>query len=284
MSPVDEPETVYLIAGTPRTGTTLLCQALTAAAAGQPDEWFSRANLATAGLSHLASPRNADRGRAVEACRGYLVDRLRRTCRNGVSGVKLHWHQLAQLQRAGTSGAIDDLLAGRLLPARVRAVLVTRSPVDAQAVSVLRAYASGVFAVGAAGQRTILRYDDAFWGPPGVAAAARARLAAGDVYDYADLGRICAAIEQANGRWRDYLRAAAVPTRQVSYDDLCTGLVPCANAILADLAVPGLRPGYRPGLVVQRDSVSTAMLYRYRADAGLAARHDERAGEKAGGR
>jgi LPS sulfotransferase NodH len=56
MRSVAEPDVVYLIAGTPRTGTTLLCEALAAAGAGEPAEWFSRAQLAKAGLSYLATP------------------------------------------------------------------------------------------------------------------------------------------------------------------------------------------------------------------------------------
>jgi LPS sulfotransferase NodH len=172
---------------------------------------------------------------------------------------------------AGTGEVVHELLAGRMLPARIHTVLVTRSPVDVQAVSVLQAYASGVFAVGDHGRQTIFRYDDAFWGPPGVAAAARARLAAGDVYDYADLDRIGKAVERANDQWRDYLRALAAPTRHVSYDDLAGDLVSCANTILADLAVPGLDPAYRPTLLVQRGAATTTMLHRYRADVALAA-------------
>jgi LPS sulfotransferase NodH len=266
MNSVAEPGVVYLVAGTPRTGTTLLCEALAAAGAGEPAEWFSRAQLAEAGLSYLATPGDSDRRRSIEACRGYLLQRLRQTCRNGVSGFKLHWHQLAQLMAAGTGEAIHELLAGRVLPARIHTVLVTRSPVDVQAVSVLRAYASGVFAVDEHGRQTILRYDDAFWGPPGVAAAARARLAAGDVYDYADLNRIGRTIERANEQWRGYLRALGVPTRHVGYDDLASDVVSCANTVLADLAVPGLDAAYRPALRVQRDAATAAMLHRYRTD------------------
>lgn len=266
-----EPEVVYLIAGTPRTGTTLLCEALAAAGAGEPAEWFSRAQLAKAGLSSLATPGGSDRRRSIEACHGYLRQRLRQTCRDGVSGFKLHWHQLAQLMKAGTGEVVHDLLAGRMLPARIHAVLVTRSPVDVQAVSVLQAYASGVFAIDDHGRQTILRYDDAFWGPPGVAAAARARLAAGDVYDYADLTRIGTTIEQANEQWRDYLCALAAPTRHVSYDDLANDLVSCTNTVLDDLALPGLDTAYRPALLVQRGAATTAMLHRYRADAAVTA-------------
>jgi LPS sulfotransferase NodH len=265
MSSAAAPDIVYLIAGTPRTGTTLLCEALAAAGAGEPAEWFSRAQLAKAGLSYLAAPGDSDRRRSIEACHGYLLRRLEQTCRNGVSGFKLHWHQLAQLMKAGTGEVVHELLAGRMLPARIHTVLVTRSPVDVQAVSVLQAYASGVFAVDEHGRQTILRYDDAFWGPPGVAAAARARLAAGDVYDYADLNRISTTIERANEQWRGYLHALAAPTTHVSYDDLASDLVSCTNTILADLAMPGLDAAYRPALLVQRDAATTAMLHRYRA-------------------
>jgi LPS sulfotransferase NodH len=271
MSTAAEPSTVYLIAGTPRTGTTVLCQALSAAGAAEPTEWFSRAQLSNARLSYLTTPGGTDRALSVAACRGYLLDRLRQTCRKGVSGFKLHWHQLAQLMRAGNGGPVNELLSGQLVPARIRVVMVTRSPVDVQAVSVLRAYASGVFATDGAGSQTILRYDDAFWGPPGVAAAARARLETGDVYDYADLKEICETIAQANEQWRGYLRALGTPTRHISYDDLASDLVACANAILADLALPDLTAAYQPALVVQRDAVTAAMLQRYRADAAHAA-------------
>lgn len=256
---------MYLVAGTPRTGTTLLCHALRAAGAGWPGEWFSRALLARAGLSSLTAP-GGDVA-AVKACRGYLLDRLRQTCRHGVSGFKLHWHQLDQLVRAGTGAAVEEFLTGRLAGARVRAVLVTRSPVDVQAVSVLRAYASGEFAVDVADRRTVLRYDDAFWGPPGVVAAARERLAAGDVYDFDDLARISAAIERANRAWRRYLCELDVPTRHVAYDDLAADLVGTTNAVLADLGVPErLAAGYRPSLVVQRDAASARLVSRFRAD------------------
>ena len=254
------PAVVYLVAGTPRTGTTLLCEALDAAGAGRPSEWFSRAEL----------PSLTDTGGlgAEAACRGYLLDRLRQTCRNNVSGFKLHWHQLEQLTRAGTGAVVDELLSGRLVAARVHAVLVTRSPVDVQAVSVLRAYASGVFAVDDAGPNTVLRYDDAFWGPPGVAAAARERLKVGDVYDFADLATISEAIERANHQWWHYLRRLGVSIRHVSYDDLSADLVGTTNAVLADLRVPDrLAADYRPSLVVQRDAATVRLVSRFRADA-----------------
>jgi LPS sulfotransferase NodH len=259
--------TVYLVAGTPRAGTTLLCHALAAAGAGQPAEWFSRAHLTEAGLSDLATPDAGGSQRSVAACRGYLLDRLRQTCRNGVSGFKLHWHQLAQLVRAGTGDAVRELLSGHLVPARVHTVLVTRSPVDVQAVSVLRAYASGVFAVDGAGARTVLRYDDAFWGPPGIVAAARTRLEDGDVYRYADLRLICDALEQANAGWRDYLHGTGTLLRHISYESLASDPVGRTNEVLAALGVPALPATYRPTLMVQRDAATAAMLERFRSDA-----------------
>jgi LPS sulfotransferase NodH len=262
--------TVYLVAVTPRTGTTLLCQALAAAGAGEPGEWFSRADLAKAGLSGLATPGAAEPERSVAVCRAYILDRLRRTCRNRVSGFKLHWHQLAQLVRAGAGEVVRELLSGRLVPARVHAILVTRSPADVQAVSVLRAYASGLFAVDGAGARTVLRYDDAFWGPPGIVAAARARLVGGDLYDYADLRRICEALEQANAGWRDYLDGIGTPTWHTSYEDLASDPPGRTNEVLAMLGVPALPATYRPTLVVQRDAATVAMLERYRSDAARA--------------
>jgi LPS sulfotransferase NodH len=261
------PEVVYLVAGTPRTGTTLLCEALAAAGAGRPYEWFSRLHLAQAGLSYLTADGGVSDVDAAEACRRYLRERIQQSCHNGVAGFKLHWHQLEQLTRTGASTGIDELLGGRLVSGPVRVVLVTRSPVDQQAVSVLRAYASGVFAVDKAGSETTLQYDDAFWGPPGAAAVARVRLAAGDVYGYADLKRICQVIERANSDWQRYLQAAAVPTHHTGYDDLAGELVTATNTVLARLGVASrLGNGYRPSLVVQRDAATIAMLNRFRAD------------------
>jgi LPS sulfotransferase NodH len=266
--PYPEPEVVYLVAGTPRTGTTLLCEALTVAGAGRPYEWFSRLHLSEAGLSHLTATGGTGDVDVADACRRYLGERIRQSCCDGVAGFKLHWHQLEQLARTGASAGIDELLGGRLVPARVHVILVTRSPVDHQAVSVLRAYASGVFAVDRAGSETIIRFDDAFWGPPGAAATARARLDAGDVYDYGDLKRICQVIERANSGWRRYLRALAVPIHHIEYDDLAGDLATATNTLLARLGVASrVANGYRPSLVVQRDAATAAMLGRFRTDA-----------------
>jgi LPS sulfotransferase NodH len=261
---------VYLVAGTPRTGTNMLCEALTAAGAGHPEEWFSRRRLAKTELVRRWPSEAAGTERAA-ACRAYLLDLLRRTCRNGISGFKLHWHQLQRLTDLGCHSAIDELLSGELLSARVRAVLITRSPVDVQAVSVLKAYASGVFAVDHAGREVTYRHDDAFWGPPGVAAAARARLAAGDLYNFADMQRICHAIERANEDWRRYLRRLHVPIPELSYDELAGDVVARTNETVAHLGVPvRLPPGYQPGLLIQRDATSAGIVARFRREGQLA--------------
>jgi LPS sulfotransferase NodH len=97
--------------------------------------------------------------------------------------------------------------------------------------------------------------------------SARARLAAGDLCDFADLQRICHAIERANDHWRRYLRGLGVPIRELSYDELAGDVVATTNETVAHLGVPmGLPPGYQPGLLIQRDATSASIVARFRRE------------------
>ncbi|HEV2837128.1 MAG TPA: Stf0 family sulfotransferase [Pyrinomonadaceae bacterium] len=100
-----EPRRRYIVAATPRTGSSLLCEALkTTTVAGRPDEVFAPAFRDT-WYGHLGI-------KGPVSFKDYLSVALRYgTTANGVYGLKIQWMHVATLAREATfAGNSEDVL------------------------------------------------------------------------------------------------------------------------------------------------------------------------------
>jgi len=126
------PERSYIVAATPRTGSSLLCEALkTTNIAGRPDEVFAPGFRSRwHGILSLKPPVSFDDY--------FRVARRYGTTPNGVYGLKIQWMHVDTLaQEAAFNGNSDDVL-NHLFPG-AHFVNITRRDRCAQALSWFRA-------------------------------------------------------------------------------------------------------------------------------------------------
>jgi len=121
--------TAYVVGATPRTGSSLLCEGLSATGkAGLPNEPFAP-DFRSMWLQAWGLPGDV-------APAAYAAEALRRGTAGGVTGVKIQWMHVAPLARA--LGREEDDVLSSLLPG-ARYVHVVRRDRVAQALSWFRA-------------------------------------------------------------------------------------------------------------------------------------------------
>jgi trehalose 2-sulfotransferase len=132
-----KPERTYVVACTPRTGSSLLCAGLAATGlAGHPDEHIYFSNKGSLRLLRAAMAET--------------------TTPNGVYGTKLHWHAFAALARELRRGGGGERNVVSLMEphfGRPLWVHLYREDTSAQALSYFRAIYSGVSKVPPKGRR-----------------------------------------------------------------------------------------------------------------------------------
>ena len=264
------PERSYLVCATPRSGSTLLCQALKATGlAGRPEEYFE-ARRATgaprsareyfhdvpgfveAVLGSAAPPPAPDYSSlaAVPDYREHLRSVLRRgTGSNGVFGAKLMWmhvedfvplaRSLPELNGTGLTNVLAELFPG------LDYVWVRRRDDVRQAVSLWRAV-----------QTQAWRADDGGAGdhPP--------------EYNFIAIDHLLKNLRSDNRSWHDYFRTASVVPLEILYEDMADDLQAAVDGVLRRIGVdPGETPPAREHLKRQADQLSEAWVERYRADA-----------------
>ncbi len=245
MTPAPPPAPVrYIIAATPRTGTTLLALGLSATGvAGRPDEFFA---------PHLEAHwrRAWSLGEAAEFA-AYL-DRARSwgTTANGVHGLKIHWEHVVDLASrlavAGSPGWVLDTL----LPS-ARYINTVRRDRRAQALSLFRATIT---------DRWFRSVDE----PPD-SDAARAI-----PFDPAEISAIEARLEREQDAWSDYFEALGVEPLVVVYEDLAADHRREVARVLTYLGLdPATAAGIpAPPIVAQADDVTDS--WRRLMDAAVA--------------
>lgn len=236
----------YLICGTPRTGSTLLCSLLrSTGVAGRPESYFRQPD----------EPSWADRWRIPRDPAGSFDyrDYLRAAVAagatpNGVFGARVMWGTLDEL--VGKLGAAHPELAGADLDlltsafGRTRFVHLWRDDPVAQAVSWARAEQTAVWQPG----------DTA---PPGREPR----------FDFAQIHRLVQTIDEHNTAWRDWFAAFDVQPHLVRYEDLTADMAGVTAGILRFLGLPP--PADRP--VTPRhhrrtDQLTEEWIARYRAE------------------
>jgi LPS sulfotransferase NodH len=243
----------YLMCGTPRTGSTLLCGLLASTGvAGYPESYFRRQDEASYArrwgipIAPDGASRYADYVRAaIEAGR----------TRNGVFAARIMWGTMDELTgglRAACPGLPGrgrdaDLLS--TVFGQTRYLYLWREGAVRQAVSWLRAEQTG------------------FWhdtGGPGEAQAPHRE----PRYDGAEISRLVGTIREDNQAWRDWFAAQGVQPYPVRYEDLDADPAGVTRSVLSFL---GLKPP--PGCAIiapsrrLADGVSDDWVARYRAAA-----------------
>ena len=206
----------YIVAATPRSGSTLLCDALgRTGIAGRPEEYF-RPDTVKAWHLDWGFPRGYRdyRTRIAQA-------REHTSTGNGVFGVKLHWYQFSHVVRAlrvGTGRRTDfaTLITEQL--GDTRYVHLTRRDTAAQAVSYYRALCTNVW------QHPLGRPAE-LQDPP---------------VPEADLGQIRwleDLLLDHDRRWTEFFRDFEIEPLEVTYEDLVAAYEPSIRGVLKYLGV-----------------------------------------------
>jgi trehalose 2-sulfotransferase len=283
------PSTAFLICSTPRSGTTLLCQALTGTGlAGRPEEYFQALTetgrprtasdyFSTVGDSELhevvsecAAPAELDP--LVEPSRfpswgGYFRWVLRYgTTPNGVFGAKIMWAYLDGLverlsrELAPCSGAGNSAAALECAFSNLRYVFVTREDKVGQAVSLWRALqtwrwrdepgSADLEAESRNGNRRERRRERRLH------------------YSFEAIDYLVRLLTDEETAWCDWFEGHDIEPLTVVYEDFAAGCEEAIRAILRHIGVQ-LRPGLqvaKPELRRQADGLSKQWIRRYASE------------------
>jgi len=243
----------YILCGTPRTGSTLLCRLLAATKrVGEPDSFYRRQNIAEwAEEWGLPSPDSMER-EAFE--RLYLAAAIRAgKAGTGLFGMRLMRENLEELQ-AILDRQFPNLPSdrARLEAAFGRLLFLHLSRADklAQAISLIKAQQSGLWHRAPAGTE-IER----------LAPAQEPR------YDFALLRREVAALEAYDAAWNDWFAAEGIEPLRLDYDSLSADPAATLIRISEALGVEApAREAIRPGVAKLADATSLEWMERYKAD------------------
>lgn len=239
----------YAIATSPRTGSTLLTEALTATRqAGSPDEFFD---------VHPHNEQNWINRFRIPAGAPY-IDHLQAATRsrNGAFGFKLHWHQmpalgsrLQELQAEARGGArrpIYTLLQERF--PGIRFIWLIRKNRVAQAISYFRASESNVWRVWS-DNRPML--------PP-----------SGKIpeYDRAGIERHLRMINHMDAGWQRFFTAHKIRPLMLTYEDFVQSYEPTVRRVLTFLDLPADNLIVPPALRRLADDQSQEWERRFREE------------------
>ena len=235
----------YVLCGTPRTGSTLLCSLLTSTGvAGRPESYFREPDQhAWAGRFGVPV---ADDGSFDY--RAFTAGALRAgTTPNGVFGARIMWGTMNLLvdglDPARRRRRDLDVLAGAFGPLQL--VYLRREDVVGQAVSWARAEQTG------------------YWHSGDAAPSAEPRL------DLDKIDVVISTIHDHNAAWNSWFAAQEADPLVVTYEDLIADPGQAVHRILRSVGVAP-PPGWRPASSHRRqaDEVSADWVRRYRAAYG----------------
>lgn len=239
----------YVICGTPRSGSTMLCSLLKSTGiAGRPESYFREPDLA-ARAARWGIPYGEDFDFAAFVRSAVAAG----TTRNGVFGVRVMWGTMEQIVdrlkaryvSCGDTHAVTDLLQ-RAFDAPVRFLYLHRQDRIGQAVSWARAEQTG------------------YWHPGD-------RAAATPYFDFEQIASLVDEIGQHNNAWRSWFDQSGIEPYEISYEKLSNDPVGTTRAVLAHL---GLSVADSDDIKFddkrQADKLNAEWIARYRA----LARHD----------
>jgi LPS sulfotransferase NodH len=263
--------TSYLVCATPRSGSTLLCEALKAmGVAGHPEEYFEAVpatgrplrpedylaglgDPAALALIQAAPPPELPTYSSLSGVASY-EEHLRRvrdwgTTPNGVFGAKLMWDHVDHLQAVDAGRPPAELLAE--LFDGPRYVWVRRDDVVRQAVSLWRAM-----------QTQSWRQDSG-----ATEAGVRPR------YRFAAVRHLVARLTDHDARWGRLLAGVDQPVLRLTYEELTADFPGALERTLRHIGVraPDDRPAAMPAMRRQADQLSEAWVSAYARDAAAGA-------------
>ncbi|MBV9688709.1 MAG: glycosyltransferase [Ktedonobacteraceae bacterium] len=238
-----QPQTSYLIASTARTGSYLLCEALSQTGlAGRPTEYF-------VGSMMLSLQREW----GISSLSEYLNKVLELgTTPNGVFGMKAHLSQFRLLLSALQKIAVDQGLTGEDLLSTVfphlSYIWITRRDKVQQAISFLKA-----------AQTNLWWLTDQ---PPVPAPPPNAKI---PLFDFEAIDRAVQAIALGESAWQEYFNGHAITPLVVTYEDLIQTYDATARSVLSYLNIP--IPAHlgilEPRMKKQADGISQEWAERY---------------------
>jgi LPS sulfotransferase NodH len=248
------PALTYIICTNPRSGSWLLSDGLAATGvAGNPREWFS----------FLEEQQHRARWRMDHQANLSYPSYLRLACAestssNGISGIKLHYYQLAELPENvaaidGLRGLAPGPLMRRLFPG-ARYIWLTRRDKARQAISLRLAASTGQW-----------------WSADGTLSAAPEAGAMAPEFDAAAIASLERTFTERDSDWQDFFARAAIRPLVLHYEDLVRDYQGVIARVLDWLGVPGSRSAdiQPPRLRRQSDERNEDWLRRY-----VAARRD----------
>lgn len=243
----------YIICGTPRSGSTLLCDLLAATQlAGAPDSFFMR-DVDPVWARVWGLPARGDLEGAAY-CAAYLAAAIRAgTAASGVFGLRLMRENLGDLMGmidAVYPGLASDVARLRAAFGEVLFVHLSRADKLAQAVSLIKAEQSGLWHIGPDGAE-VERLS-----PPRM-----------PQYDFARIRAVVAELEGYDAAWLHWFAAQGIVPLRIGYDSLSADPVAEVARVCAALGVAEPVTGsLRPGVAKLADAVSAAWMRQYRLD------------------
>jgi trehalose 2-sulfotransferase len=231
------PTTSYLVCGTPRSGTTLLCGLLASTGlAGRPEEYFWRGD----------EPFWSERWR-VSTFSDYLRAAIGQgSTPNGVFGAKVMYGYLPDLlgklrELPGGGGLNDRQLLERQFP-NLRCLWIWREDVVAQAVSWSKALQTDVWAAGDGQLSTTPRFD------------------------FAQIDGLVRASAEGREGWRRWFQAQGFVPMGIPYEDLVADKIGTTRRATDFLGIdaPADLP-IRARSTRQSDALNREWMARYRA-------------------
>ena len=241
----------YMICGTPRTGSTLLCGLLKAAGAGDPHSFYRREDIAewAEGWGLPSGPQEEPQFR-----RAYL-DAVLRAGRGGtpIFGMRLMQENLGELSAILDSlhpGLPDDRARLEHAFGRLTYLHLSRRDKLAQAVSLVKARQTGLWHVA-----------------PDGAEIERVAPPRDPRYDFAAIRREVVEMEAHDAAWEGWFRAHGIVPLRIGYETLAAEPARTLTQICAALGIaPPGEADMRPGVARLADATSLDWARRYRED------------------
>ena len=239
----------YIVCATPRSGSGLLCRALTATGVlGRPSEFFSRAAvhhyLGEWGARHRTSTVRAP---VAKPGFGYL-DRVRlEASTGGVLALKVHWYQIEWCMAAGLFSNILDVYSPDISP---KVIYLYREDKLSQAVSTVIADATRVY-----------------YHKPGEPARPSTWFDTEDIrapiYNFERIKSVIADVERHEKMWSEFFVRHNFAVEIISYEDLCAEYKETIRKAIGHLSPGWIAAVPPPQLIKQTTALNEEFKLRY---------------------
>ena len=248
---MSEPITSYLMCATPRTGTHLLCFALTdIGIAGQPAEYLIDFDHPTWGFWENGPVAQANGA----TTRDEFLDVVKRlgTSDNGVFGVKVMFNHLdnivSNFQEMPQYAGLDRAAIFHTVFPNLHVIDVKRRDRLRQAISYARLVQTGVYLV----------TED--WQPESTGEP---------VYDFETIKAMIELIEDGERGWAEFYNELSLTPYEIVYEDLLTtdGMDRTLRGLVRHLGIePNFDTPPAPRSIVQADELTEQWIERYRSE------------------